>query len=33
MDCNRIIQDLMDVICLFITDTVPAVPRVETKVL
>lgn len=33
MDCNWVIQDLMDVICLFIPDAVPAVPRVVTKVL
>lgn len=33
MDCSRVIQDLMDVICLFIPDAVPVVPRVVTKVL
>lgn len=33
MDSNRIIQDLMDLICLFISDAVPTVPRVVTKVL
>lgn len=33
MDCNRVKQGLLDVICLFIPDAVPAVPRVLTKVL